>query len=423
MPFSNSQRSYGSVAKTFHWTTVLLMLTVIPLGLFANSLAHEIQSSGFTGGQAEINRATLLFSLHKTIGVSIFLIALARIIWALTQPKPGLLNADNRVEALAAETVHWLLYGSLLFVPLTGWVHHAATTGFAPIWWPFGQNLPFVAKSETTAMLFGALHHILIYVLFLSVFLHVAGAIKHHVIDRDQTLRRMLPGTNTAPTPPDQSHSLLPAVFALFLWAAALGAGGLLGAFGSHSAQTDTAQHTSQTTETQAQTPLTADSDHAANWQVTSGTLSIGVTQMGSAVQGSFGTWNTAITFDPKVTDGQAGSVTVTIDVASLSLGSVTAQAMGADFFDSANFPSAKFQADISRTDDTYAAIGTLTIRDKTLPLTLPFTLEITDGVATMVGAVQVNRLDFDIGRGVKDEGSLAFGVDIGIDLTAAHTP
>ena len=140
MPLPNTTRSYGGIAKSFHWLTALLMFTVIPLGLIANDLAHQIQSPGFSGSQEVITRATLLFSLHKTIGVTLFFVALFRILWAFTQPKPGLLNADNKPEALAAETVHWLLYGSLVMVPLSGWIHHAATTGFAPIWWPLGQN-------------------------------------------------------------------------------------------------------------------------------------------------------------------------------------------------------------------------------------------------------------------------------------------
>ena len=178
--------------QDFHWLTALLILANLPLGWFATQLAEEIAATG--GSDALVARATLLFSIHKTTGVAIFLVALARILWALTQTKPGLLNGDTAVEARAAETAHWLLYGSLVAVPLSGWVHHAATTGYAPIWWPLGQSLPFVPKSEAVAEIAATLHFLFILVLAGALAAHVAGALKHHLIDGDATLRRMLPG-------------------------------------------------------------------------------------------------------------------------------------------------------------------------------------------------------------------------------------
>jgi len=416
VPLSNTTRSYGGIAKSFHWLTALLMLTVIPLGLIANNLAHQIQSPGFSGSQEVITRATLLFSLHKTIGVTLFFVALLRILWAVSQPKPGLLNADNKPEALAAETVHWLLYGSLVMVPLSGWIHHAATTGFAPIWWPLGQNLPLVPKSESVAGFFGSLHIILIRVLFVSLALHIAGALKHHVIDRDHTLRRMLPGADNAPQPPAQKHGLAPAGIAVVLWIAAIGAGSALGMFQAHGP----APQTAAAPETPAASS-TATASETGNWAVSDGTLGITVTQMGSKVSGSFAQWEATIRFDDPAAPGPAGSVDVTIDIASLTLGSVTGQAMGPDYFDSARFPNARFTADLEKLETGYQAAGTLQIRDKTVPLTLPFDLTIDGDTASMTGAVQVNRLDFDIGNGVKDEGSLAFAVDIDIALTATR--
>ncbi|MBT8474330.1 MAG: cytochrome b/b6 domain-containing protein, partial [Alphaproteobacteria bacterium] len=138
MPLGNTATRYGGVAKTFHWLTALLILTALPLGVIANGAPFETD--------AEIARKIWLFSLHKTVGVTAFFVALARIAWALTQPKPAALHPDRRFETRLAETVHWLLYASLVLVPLSGWLHHAAATGFAPIWWPFGQTLPFVPQ-------------------------------------------------------------------------------------------------------------------------------------------------------------------------------------------------------------------------------------------------------------------------------------
>ena len=150
MPTSNTPRSYGSVTKTFHWLTVLLILTAIPLGIIANKIAYDTSEA--------LEFKAFLFSMHKTVGVTAFFVALSRILWALSQPKPAGLHPERRAESFLAELVHWLLYGSLLLVPLSGWIHHASTSGFAPILWPFGQDLPMVPKSESLAALTAGLH-------------------------------------------------------------------------------------------------------------------------------------------------------------------------------------------------------------------------------------------------------------------------
>ncbi len=190
MSLTNTTDTYGGVAKTFHWLTALLILTAIPLGAVANALPYD-------SAEALARKATL-FSVHKTVGLAAFVVALARILWALVQPKPQGLAGHGRAEAALAATVHWMLYGAMLVVPLTGWIHHAATTGFAPIWWPFGQDLPFVPKDDGIAAIFAGLHLVTKWVLIAAIALHVAGAFKHHLIDRDATLRRMLPGRITA---------------------------------------------------------------------------------------------------------------------------------------------------------------------------------------------------------------------------------
>jgi len=257
MPAANTRQHYGSVAKTFHWLTALLILTVIPLGIIA-------QRWSFDTSDALAIKATL-FSIHKTVGLTLFFVALARITWALTQAKPGPLHPDRKLETFAAETVHWALYASLVVVPLTGWIHHAATVGFAPIWWPFGQNLPFVPKNVDLAHTFASLHIIFERVLIISLGLHIAGALKHAWIDRDATLARMLPGA--APKVPlyDHTTTASPAIAAFAAYGLALLVGAGLGMFGQH--------------EGPATPQLEA---VASDWQVTDGTLAITVTQLGA---------------------------------------------------------------------------------------------------------------------------------------------
>ncbi|MCF6232270.1 MAG: cytochrome b [Rhodobacteraceae bacterium] len=233
MGLSNTDRVYGFVTKALHWLMFLMILTVIPLGLVAAGMAQDLRNPDIASTGADFTRTFLLFSLHKTLGLAIFLTALMRILWAATQSRPGLLNPDRPVGAFAARTVHWLLYSSLLLVPLTGWLTHAATSGFAPIWWPFGQSLPFVPKDDALAATLAGVHMVMQRVMMLSIALHIIGTLKHHFVDRDATLRRMLPGGRDIPAPPKQSQTQAqlhgPILVALALWATALAIGVGLG--------------------------------------------------------------------------------------------------------------------------------------------------------------------------------------------------
>ena len=395
MSTSNTETSFGRATRTLHWLTALLILTAILLGLIANQLPADA---------AAIALKTQLFSLHKTLGVAAFLVALARILWALGQTHPAPLHPNRRVEITLAAAVHWMLYISMLAVPLTGWVHHAALSGFAPILWPFGQDLPFVAKSETTAAIFGTAHWVFTKLLVASILLHIAGALKHHFIDRDATLLRMMRGTAAPAAPQSHPRSRAPLLAALLIYTAGAGlAYALLPAIASQPAST-------------AQPAATS-----GNWQVTTGTLAFNVNQMGSAVDGNFADWAAEITFDEAATDGKHGQVAVSIDLASLTLGSVTDQTKGPEFFDVALHPTATFTADILPAATGYEAKGTLTLHGISRPLSLPFTLHIDGDSATMQGTAQLDRRDFGIGAGYEDESTVGFAVTVTVNLTATR--
>lgn len=392
MALTNSHHHFGSLTRTLHWLTALLILTAIPLGVIANRLPYDTAEA--------LAQKAQLFSLHKTIGIAAFAVALCRILWALTQVRPQGLHPDRRLETTVAEAVHWMLYISLLAVPLTGWVHHAAVAGFAPILWPLGQGLPFVPQSETVANTASALHWVFTKLLAASVLLHIIGAFKHHLVDRDATLRRMWNGHRAAPSSSARRH-ILPAVMALGLYGVgtvlALAIAKPAGALDGQIAQTA-----------------------GGNWQVAEGTLGFSVKQMGAQVAGSFATWSAEITFDPAT---GTGAVAVDIDTTSLTVGSVTQQATGAEFFDVATHPTATFTADIAPAGDAYAATGTLSLRGVEKPVSLPFTLVIEGETARMTGSATLDRRDFGMGPNYPDESSVGFAVTVDIALTARRKP
>ena len=124
---------------------------------------------------------------------------------------------------------------------------------------------------------------------------------------------------------------------------------------------------------------------------------------------------------DEMVDNGPAGQVEVTIASGSRTLGSVTSQAMEPDFLNAQDFPTATFTADIISVVDGYEAQGTVTIKDQSMPLTLPFGLSVTEEGAWMTGNATLDRRDFGIGDNMADETSLKFAVEVKVELMATR--
>lgn len=388
-------QTYGTVTKTFHWLTALLIFTVIPLGAIANRLPYETNE--------QLAFKAQLFSFHKTLGIIIFVVALGRIFWAMTQTKPASLHPERKVETMLAELVHWLLYISLVAVPLTGWIHHAATEGFAPVLLPISQDLPLVPKDEGTAKLFAGLHWVWSKIMVGAILLHVAGALKHQFIDKDITLKRMWFGKSDSGATGSHKSGLAAPIAALAIYAVATGGGAAAGLYTAKSGA--------------VQANLDAVS---SEWTVQDGTLGLTITQFGAPVSGSFANWTSAISFD-ETRSGILGAVETTIAIGSLTLGSVTGDALGTDFFNAEAFPTAVFAADIVADGGDYLAEGTLTVKDITAPITLPFSLTLDGDTAQLNGSVVIDRRTFQIGQSMSDETNLAFSVAVDIALTATR--
>jgi cytochrome b561/polyisoprenoid-binding protein YceI len=402
MSTRNTDRSFGWVTRSFHWLTALLILTAFPIGLIANDMDYSTAET--------LAQKAQLFSLHKTLGVAVFFVALARILWALSETHPAPLHPERRLETGLAEFVHWLLYVSLVVVPLSGWTEHSAVTGFAPIWWPFGQALPFVPQSESVAHIAGAVHWWFTKILAVTVILHVVGALKHAVIDRDGTMSRMILGRAAPDHPQTATRNMLPIVAAFAIYA--LGAAAAISTLPK-----DAPPATEATAAAPANEPAQAAT--SGNWQVASGTLEISVKQMGADVKGDFANWTAEIAFEETPVDGKNGHVKVVIDTTSLKLGSVTDQAKGKDFFDTAAFPQAIYEGDILPDAAGFVVKGTLDLHGKQVPVDLPFTLKIEGDTATMEGSTNLARLDFDMGKSYGDEKTIGFPVAVNVALTA----
>ncbi len=168
---------YTRTAITLHWTVAALIITALTMGWIMTDMATSPL-------KLEV------YSWHKWIGVTILALFFVRALWRLTHPAPPLLPMPSW-QRRAAQALHGFLYAMLLLQPLTGWLYSNAAG--RPIVYLGLLPLPnLVDKNPQLAPLLRNLHGLGGLLLSIAVSLHLLAALKHHLIDRDDTLRRML---------------------------------------------------------------------------------------------------------------------------------------------------------------------------------------------------------------------------------------
>jgi len=175
----NPSARYTTTAMALHWLTALFVLATFPLGVYMRELALSPLK-------------LQLVSYHKWLGVTIFLLTVARLAWRATHIPPPLPETIPLWQQRAAHSLHFLLYVLLLVIPLTGWLMSSAK-GFPVVYLGLVQLPDLVGKDKVLGDLLAEIHEMLNFGLLALVGMHIAAALKHHFIERDATLRRMLP--------------------------------------------------------------------------------------------------------------------------------------------------------------------------------------------------------------------------------------
>lgn len=178
-PRLDDARRYDAVAQALHWLIAVAVIGQIALGLWMIDIPKLP-----TGVRA------YWFNLHKSIGLTIGLLVVARLAWRLTH-RPPALPALPEWQVRAAGVTHVLLYACLVVMPLAGYL--GSTFSGYPIRY-FGLVVPgWGWKDDALKELFSAVHYYTALVFIALIALHVAAALKHLVVDRDGVFRRMLP--------------------------------------------------------------------------------------------------------------------------------------------------------------------------------------------------------------------------------------
>lgn len=184
---------YTGTAITLHWLVALLIFAGFGLGFTMVDMSFSPQKLKF-------------YSWHKWIGLTIFALVAFRLIWRLTHPAPAMPESMPAWQQRAAHFSHLLMYVLFFAIPLSGWLFSSAKgiqtvyLGLVPL--PdlltkdMGDIVLAAADAEkpfTVAELIRLFHKFMNYLLAALVLTHIAAALKHHFIDRDDILGRMVP--------------------------------------------------------------------------------------------------------------------------------------------------------------------------------------------------------------------------------------
>jgi len=187
MQLRNSETRFGLVAIFLHWLIALLFVAMIALGLTMTALALT-------------DPLTFpLYQLHKSIGVTIFALVALRLLWRETGRVPPLPADLPRFERVAAKLTHWGLYAILIAMPLTGWVIVSASPlGIPTVLYGLVKlpHIGFIAArpdKEAIEHVASTVHEVLAWSGVALVVLHAGAALRHHVLLKDDVMRRMLP--------------------------------------------------------------------------------------------------------------------------------------------------------------------------------------------------------------------------------------
>jgi cytochrome b561 len=170
---------YTRTAVSLHWIIALLIFTAFPLGVYMHDLPLSPDK-------------LRLYSWHKWLGVSIFLLAVLRVFWRGTHRPPPLPATMQPWERFAAEAVHYSLYVLILAIPLSGWLMSSAK-GVQTVWFGVLPLPDLLAKDKALGDALKLMHVVLNFTMFGLVVAHTGAALKHHFIEHDDILARMLP--------------------------------------------------------------------------------------------------------------------------------------------------------------------------------------------------------------------------------------
>lgn len=416
---------YALIAILLHWIIAALILLQVVL-------------AGRMEGRSP--EAFAIVQLHKSVGITVLLLSLARLGWRLANPPPPLPPTMARWERGLAAITHVGFYVIMIGMPLTGWImvstsrFNIPTLLYGVVPWPHLPGLPELAAGAKHAWHeVGEIGHDgLIKVFYVLIALHVAGALKHQLFSRDEpVLSRMAPGAR-----PGRWLEPRIAVIALAVLAV-IGFGNVVQPdLHVASAPADAAEPAAPAEPIEAVAPVeaavaapvtpAATPAGPVKWLVDAqdSELAFATSWGGQEIEGEFKRWTADISFSPEALDKSRVKVSIDMTSADTEDAQRDQSLPSSDWFDAAKHPRATFEARrFEKTgDDRYVARGTLTLRGVAKPASLPFRLQIDGDKARVRGVTSLDRTAFGVGQGDwTSTDQIPAKVSVSVDLKATR--
>ena len=181
---SNAPTRYNTVAMALHWLIAIAIISLLIVGKYMHGLPNNDPNKFF------------LYQMHKSFGITVLILSVIRVLWRLTHAVPALPAGMPAWQQWGAHIMHFGLYALMLAIPLTGWaVASSSSSGIPTILFGLVElpHLP-VGTDHDTHEFYEEAHELLGNLMILLLVGHVVAALKHHFVDKDTVLTRMLPG-------------------------------------------------------------------------------------------------------------------------------------------------------------------------------------------------------------------------------------
>ncbi len=184
------KQKYDNVAIFLHWIIALAIILQLASGIWMVGAIQDEETQKI---------AYSFYQYHKSLGLIILIFSIFRLFWRITHKAPALPESMTKLEKLAANTSHILLYLFIIIIPLTGWALVSTSSyGFPTIIfglfeWP---HISFLVDASNKAQLHkisSLSHKYIAFLMILLLIIHISAALKHHFINKDNILKRMLP--------------------------------------------------------------------------------------------------------------------------------------------------------------------------------------------------------------------------------------
>ncbi len=366
---------FSRIAKFLHWSVAGLIVGQYVLAKLAENAKHN----------DEILQQLALLANHKSVGITILVLAIIRLIYRTRMPAPSLPLSMSAWQVNASKASHILLYGFLFALPISGWLMSSAKA-YSVSWFNVLALPDFVAPNESLAEQLHAVHYYLAEALFVIALIHILAALKHHYVDKDSVLTRMASFGN---------WMLFGVTIVLVV--------GLFGRLFDTAPSRDSTEAvpaiveklpTSNTEFGLSDLPIW-DIDYQQSY------IKFVGDQAGAPFEGQWQRWSADIQFDNSQLD--KARFKVTIDVAS---GFTNDQERddtirSSDFFDVSSFPEASYSASVfSQSNGAYESMGKLSMKAVTSDVVLSFDVSNDGGSHVLNGTASLDRFIWNIGSG-----------------------